>query len=79
MKIETKTQLEHRLNNRVKQRIKDRINERMAVHIRNFQNKNKTINTNKSYAFNREKFNNLQEHVFNKNTKFKTISTNFHL
>ena len=64
MKIETKTQLEHRLNSRVKQRIKDRINERMEVHIKNFQNKNKTINTNTSYIFNQEKFNNL---VFNNN------------
>ena len=45
----------------------------MAVHIKNnFQSKNKTINTNTSYTFNQEKFNQLKKHVFNNNTKFKT-------
>ena len=44
----------------------------MAVHIKNFQNKNKTINTKTSYTFNQEKFNDPQKHVFNNDTKFKT-------
>ena len=70
-KIETKTQLEHRLNNRVKQRIKSRINERMEIHIKNFQNKNKTKKTNTSYTIDQERFDKLKNHVFNNNTKFK--------
>ena len=74
MKIESKLQLEHRLNNCVKQRIKDRINERITVHIKNFQNKNKTIKSNTSYSLNQEKFNKLKNNVFNNNTKFKTNS-----
>ena len=75
MKRETKIQLEHRLNNSVKQRIKDRKNERMEVNIKKHQNENKTRNaknTNKSYPIDQEKFNNLMQHVFHNNTKFKT-------
>ena len=34
MKIETKTQLEHRLHNSVKERIKDRIHEQMPERIK---------------------------------------------
>ena len=44
MKIESQIELEKRINNKIKQRIKDRINERMKVHIKNFENRNKTRN-----------------------------------
>ena len=75
MKIETKIQLEQRLKNDARQRIKDRINEKMEIQIKHFQNKNKTKNaknTSKLHTSDQERYNNLQHHVFNNNTKFKT-------
>ena len=77
MKILTKTQLEHRLNNNVKEHIKNRINERIEVHIKNFQNKIRTKNAKNAsnlQTIDQERYNNLQHHVFNNNTKFETHS-----
>ena len=67
MKIETKIELEHRLHQRVKQRIKYCINERKTERIKNFQNKNKTLN---NYI---GKLNNLTKHTLHNHnhTNFK--------
>ena len=76
MKIKTKIQLEHRLKNDVRQRIKDRIKEGMEVHIKHFQNKNKTKNakdTSNLHTIDQERHNNLQHHIFNNNTKFDKL------
>ena len=80
MKRETKIQLEQRLKNDARQRIKDRINEKMETQIKHFQNKNITKNAkNTSHLQNsdQQRHNNLQNHVFNNNTKTRTSQQYF--
>ena len=75
MKIETKLQLEQRVKNNARRRITDRINEKMEIHIKHFKKKNNTKNakdTNKLHTSNQGRYNNLQRHVFNNDTQFKT-------
>ena len=80
MKIETEVQMEHRLKNPVKERIKDHINERMEVHIKNLQNKNRTKNQNiksKLYTIDKNRYNNLQNNLFDNNTKINNNPQHF--
>ena len=80
MKVETKIQLEQRLKNDATQRIKDRIKEKMEVQIKRFQNKNKTRNEKgigNLHTTNQPKYNNLQHHVFNNDTKVSTNPQHF--
>ena len=80
MNIETKIQLEQRLKNDARQRIKDLINERMEKKIQQFQNKNKTKNTEDKSNFHtidQQKYTNLQHHVFNNNIKVNTNPQHF--
>ena len=70
MKLETKIQMEKRLKNEARQRIKDRINEKMESQIQDFKNKNNTKNyntINNYHTFNPQKYDNLQQYVFQHN------------
>ena len=51
----------------------------MTEHIKHYQNKNNTINkhSNKSYNINKEKFNNLKEHISNNHRQLKTYPHHF--
>ena len=72
MKNETKIQLEKRLKNDARRRIKDRMNEIMEIQIKHFKNKNKKRNEKSIktlHTTDNQKYNILQQHVFNKSTK----------
>ena len=81
LKIETKTELLHRLHQSVKQRIKDRINERMTEGIKHFKNKNKTLNKHSNYSYNNYtgELNNLTNYILHNHhhTNFKTYPEYF--
>ena len=70
IKKESQIELEKRINNKIKQRIKDRINKRMKVHIKNFENRNKTRNIR--YA----KTNRQKKHNYSNYTQYILNNTN---
>ena len=78
IKIESKIELEQRINNKVKQRIKDRINERMKVHIKNFENRNKTRNITyaKTNRQNKHNYINYTQYIFNNTNKSQYLNYN---
>ena len=81
MKIETKTELEHRMHERVKQRLKERINDKMNERKKYFQNKNQTLNKHNSHNKYTENINNVTNQTnfksypeyFAGNTKIKEL------
>ena len=78
MKKESQIELEKRINNKVKQRIKDRINERMKVHIKNFENRNKTRNITyaKTNRQNKHNYSNYTQYIFNNTNKSQYLNYN---
>ena len=80
MKVETKIKLEQRLKKDARQRIKDRINEKIEIQIKHYKSKNKTRNEkgiNNFHTTDQQKYDNLQHHVFNNNTKVNTNPQHF--
>ena len=78
MKIESQIEIEKRINNKVKQRIKDRINEKMKVHIKNFENRNKTRNIThtKTNRQNKHNYSNYTQYIFNTTNQLQYLNYN---
>ena len=75
MKIETKIQLEHRIKKKLKNALRTIYMKEWKYTSQIYKKKNRTKNVknaSKVHTIGQERHNNLQQHVFNKNTNIET-------